>query len=72
MLRWVLPKPVAPTRTSARPWVMKLVEVAQEDLAIELGAEAEVEVVEGFLEGEAGVLQPAAQLILLASEQLLL
>lgn len=48
------------------------VEVAEKHLTIELGAEPEVEVVEGLLEGEAGVLQPPAELILLAGEQLFL
>jgi hypothetical protein len=39
------------------------VEVAEKDLAIELGAQPEVEVVEGLLEREGGVLEPPAQLV---------
>ena len=49
-----------------------VVEVAEHDLAVELGAEPEVEFVERLLEGEGGVLEPAADLIVLASQELLL
>jgi hypothetical protein len=41
-----------------------VIEIAQEDLTIELGPQPEVEVVHRLLEGEAGVLQTAAELSL--------
>src|SRR5439155_10463927 len=49
-----------------------VIEVAEEDLAVELGAEPEVEIVHGFLEGEGGILEPPAELVVFAREQLLL
>jgi hypothetical protein len=49
-----------------------LVEVAQEHLAVQLGTEAEVEVVHRLLEREAGVLEAPAELVVFPGEQLLL
>src|SRR6184192_1790301 len=49
-----------------------VVEVPQHDLAVELGAEPEVEFVERLLEGEGRIIEPAADLIVLAGQELLL
>src|SRR5262249_33845464 len=49
-----------------------VIEVAEEDLAVQLRPEAEVEVVHRLLEGEAGVLEPPAELVVFPSEELLL
>src|SRR5438093_11767195 len=69
----VLPSPAGPIRTRERPLGDEaVVEVAEHDLAVELGAEPEVEFVERLLEGEGGVLEPAADLIVFASQELLL
>ena len=48
------------------------IEITEEDLPIELGTETEVEVIEGLLEGEGGVLEPPAQLVVLACEEFFL
>jgi hypothetical protein len=49
-----------------------IIKVAQEDLAVQLRAEPEIEVVHGLLEGEGGVLEPPAELIVFAGEQFFL
>ena len=56
----VLPRPGGPIRVSVPAWLDEGgVQVAQHDLALEVGAEAEVELLDAGGEGKAGLAQPA-------------